>query len=611
MLTAQLSKRLLQGFIFAVAFAAFLFVWLTFGRALGISSAIWPANVVSLGALILLRRQDLLPEVIGVAIAGILVHLLLGDAPAYALACGFSKALTFGLIGVGLSWCGITRDAPVGPDVIGRLTLVALLGPVPGALLGAWLTLAPGHSLAAAGFGWWMPDAVAIALFLPPFLFWRADAPPRSAPATIDRTRPFRPRLEEMIAAALALATIGSLAVATRQYLVLELSAVALLWFAFRFGMFATAAAVSGFAVGMLALGVAGYFPFEPRGNATVSLLELQGSLAITTLPALLIAAIRARSDRERRDLLANERRLAYALDGANDGLWDWHLPSGSLFFSPRSFRILGHWSGGFTPTVGMVRHWVHPQDLAALMRGFRDHVEGREDHFNSEFRCRRRDGSWVWLANRGRIVERDLLGEPLRIVGTLSDISERKRLEDDLHRLATHDALTGLPNRALFTQKFEAGLKRLTRQRTHLAVLLVDLDNFKTINDTLGHAAGDTLLRRVAGRMQNELREGDVAARIGGDEFAVLCVGQDEAEFHALAERLCGALAGTVEDKGIALRYSVSIGIAMTNDDRTSQDALTAAADNALYDAKRAGRNTWRFFEPDIAEGATSRISA
>ncbi|MCJ8143974.1 diguanylate cyclase [Ancylobacter sp. A5.8] len=607
MLTAQPSTRLLQAFIFAIAFAVVLFVWLRFGRAFGISSAIWPANVVSLGALVLLRRQDFLPEVIGVALAGILVHLLLGDATAYALACGISKSITFALVGGGLSWCGITRDAPIGPDVIGRLTLVALLGPVPGALLGGWLTLAPDHGLVATGLRWWMPEVVAIALFLPPFLFWRTDAPLWPARSDADRTRPFRPRLEEMIAAALALATIGSLAVAMRHYVILELSAVALLWFAFRFGMFATAAAVSGFAIGMLALGVAGHFPFEPRGNEVASLLELQGSLAVTTLPALLIAAIRARSERERRDLLANERRLAYALDGANDGLWDWHMPSGNLFFSPRSFRILGHWSGGFTPTVGMVRHWVHPQDIAPLMRGFRDHVEGREDYFNGEFRCRRRDGSWVWLANRGRIVERDLLGEPVRMVGTLSDISERKRLEDDLHHLATHDALTGLPNRALFAQKFEAGLKRLTRQRAHLAVLLVDLDNFKTINDTLGHAAGDALLRHLARLMQGELRDGDVAARIGGDEFAVLCSGQSEAEFQALAERLCRGLAGVVDERGSALPYSVSIGIAMTNDDRTSQDELTAAADTALYDAKHAGRDTWRFFVPD----APSRIRA
>ena len=580
---STIVNRLIQAALFSLGFGIMLWVWLTYGRAVGISSAIWPANVLSIGALVLLGRRHFFPEILGVMLAGIGAHLLVGDALAYSLACGISKAITFGLVGWGVWSLGLAgRHAP-GPGLIARLALVALLGPLPGAVIGAVATLKTGGSLGPTVFNWWMPDIAAIALFLPPFLFWNVDdGDERPGSAAHEE-------LLEVAAASALLVAVGWLTLAAQSDLTLEFSALALLWFAFRLGMFRTALAVSLFAAGILVATIAGDMPG--------TLLDMQGSLAITTLPALLIAAIMARRERERRMLVANERRLAYALEGANDGLWDWHLPSGALFFSPRSYRIIGHWPGSFSPDVARFQALIHPDDIASVARAYRAHVTGHAEYFHCEMRCRRNDGSWVWLVNRGRIVERDTDGAGLRMVGTASDISERKQLETELQHLATHDPLTGLPNRTLFTRNLAVLTRRSGRHRLHTALLLLDVDEFKIVNDTHGHAVGDVLLKSLAARMQAQLRAGDIAARIGGDEFAVIATGQSSHEFGALAERLCAALSSPIEQDGVSLRASVSIGIAVAKEAGLSTDELTARADRALYAAKTAGRNTWRYF--------------
>ena len=167
---------------------------------------------------------------------------------------------------------------------------------------------------------------------------------------------------------------------------------------------------------------------------------------------------------------------------------------------------------------------------------------------------------------------------------------------------MARHDALTGLPNRMLFAERIEAAISQIGRGHSGFAVLSLDLDHFKQVNDTLGHPVGDALLRSVAERLQACVREVDTVARLGGDEFAILQPGLDKPEDAAvLARRIVEVLSAPYETEGNRLTISVSIGIAIAPGDGKAYDKLLKSADVALYLAKADGRAIWRFFEPEM----------
>ncbi|MET0313598.1 MAG: sensor domain-containing diguanylate cyclase, partial [Hansschlegelia sp.] len=265
-------------------------------------------------------------------------------------------------------------------------------------------------------------------------------------------------------------------------------------------------------------------------------------------------------------------------------------------FFSVRACRMFGYEPREFEQRS----HWddlMHPDDLAQARSAFDVHARGGSEFYEAEVRCRHANGEWIWILDRGKVVERDQDGRPLRAVGTYADISERKRLEGALEHLATHDALTGLANRAAFERELGRALGRLDRQGGRVAVLLIDVDRFKTVNDTFGHATGDALLATIATRLRATVRADDLPARLGGDEFAVIASGQTAGEFDTLAARLCAALSRPVDGAGYLLEPSVSIGVAVSGLGGVAGHEVVVRADRALYAAKRAGRATWRFF--------------
>ena len=184
----------------------------------------------------------------------------------------------------------------------------------------------------------------------------------------------------------------------------------------------------------------------------------------------------------------------------------------------------------------------------------------------------------------------------------TLEDVTERRANEARIAHMAHHDALTGLPNRVLFRARLDEALARARRGGGGFAVLYLDLDRFKAVNDTLGHPVGDALLRAVTGRLRAELREADTAARLGGDEFAVLQAAMDQPlDATSLAQRLIEALAAPYEVEGQHVEIGVSVGIVVASGEGDTADALLKNADLALYRAKADGRGTWRFFEPEM----------
>jgi diguanylate cyclase (GGDEF)-like protein/PAS domain S-box-containing protein len=305
------------------------------------------------------------------------------------------------------------------------------------------------------------------------------------------------------------------------------------------------------------------------------------------------IAAQRARGA-----LAESEERYALALRGANDGIWDWDLRSGRFYCSPRGKELLGYAPEEMQDAIGEWIGRVHPDDRAALRAGLDAHVAGETAQFESEHRLRARDGSYRWMLARGLAV-RDAAGRATRVAGSLTDITERKRIEARLEHDALHDALTGLPNRALFLDRLEQALRRAARREEHVlcAVLFLDLDRFKVVNDTLGHQTGDELLGAVARRLESAVRPGDTVARLGGDEFTVLLDEiSDVSEATLVAERIQATLADAFPIAGHELNVCASIGIALGSAGMHPTE-LIHDADVAMYRAKAEGRGGHQVF--------------
>ena len=297
---------------------------------------------------------------------------------------------------------------------------------------------------------------------------------------------------------------------------------------------------------------------------------------------------------RVRDQIAEREKRLMMALQGASLGVWDWDIPSGRMLFSPLWASMLGRRVEDLPPDIATWEALVHPDDWGDIQAALEPHLRGETDSYTAEYRLRHAGGHWVWVMDAGRVLERDDDGKPLRAVGVHQDISERKSMEASLLHLATSDPLTGLWNRRHFTEVVNGELGRVRRHGVQAGLMLLDLDHFKRINDTRGHAAGDEVLRHFAGIVSRHLREADVFARLGGEEFAVLlpCV-DDAAGAVRAAERVRDLIASTpaiVDD--VPLPFSVSIGVAMLDADDAGFDAVFTRADEALYEAKRGGRN-------------------
>ncbi|MFP6681346.1 MAG: diguanylate cyclase, partial [Gammaproteobacteria bacterium] len=229
--------------------------------------------------------------------------------------------------------------------------------------------------------------------------------------------------------------------------------------------------------------------------------------------------AIRDAIEHERTEqaLRQSEQRYSLAVSGANDGIWDWSLTDNQVHFSPRWKAILGYSEQDITDRIEEWFDRIDPRDKELFDEALNLHLEGNSSHFECEYRLVARGDEIRWVLSRGSAV-RDEAGQPLRISGLMTDITRRKKTETRLLHEAMHDALTGLPNRNLFIDRLDLALRRFRRDHRRLfAVLFFDLDRFKHINDSLGHAVGDELLVQIAGRLDDCLRPGDTLARLGG----------------------------------------------------------------------------------------------
>jgi diguanylate cyclase (GGDEF)-like protein/PAS domain S-box-containing protein len=250
----------------------------------------------------------------------------------------------------------------------------------------------------------------------------------------------------------------------------------------------------------------------------------------------------------------------------------------------------------------------IPPDDLAMLMEAADDVVSGRSERVGAEVRVRRADGQLAW-GRVGISVVRDDDGQVLYAVGTLEDVTELRALRGQLEHEATHDALTALPERPLFVELLQSALAAGRRRGVPVAALFIDLDRFKHVNDTLGHAAGDMVLLEYAQRLRDTLRGGDVAGRLGGDEFVVLCTElSDASDVGAVAERVLRVTAEPFEVGGVEVIVGASIGVAVSDGDIDAETMLWQA-DTAAYRAKALGRDRYEVFDDDLRTQVARRI--
>lgn len=306
--------------------------------------------------------------------------------------------------------------------------------------------------------------------------------------------------------------------------------------------------------------------------------------------------------------LRESEERYALAARGANDGLWDWNLENNQVHYSLRWKAMLGFEAEeiGSLPTEWLSR--IHPADLDAVQQAIADHLDGVTPNFENEHRLRTRDGSYTWVLARA-LAPRSGEGKPQRMAGSISDITERKRAEQQLLHVALHDGLTSLPNREFMIEQIKVAIERSKRKRSYqFAVLFLDLDRFKIINDSLGHMVGDQLLIAVARRLCTCLRQQDTFARVGGDEFVALLEDLDGLSDAVLvAERIQRTLEERFDINCAEIHTSASIGIAIGHAGYNLPDELLRDADIAMYSAKELGRSRYAIFDDEMHKTAVT----
>ena len=314
---------------------------------------------------------------------------------------------------------------------------------------------------------------------------------------------------------------------------------------------------------------------------------------------------------RVERTLRRNEERFKLAAEGAADGLWEWDLRTQEFYVSARWRAMLGL---AASAGVGRPDQWIariHADDAHSVKQALDAHLTGGTEYFQHEHRLRHEDGSYRRFVCRG-VAVRGAGKRPVRLAGSLTDTTERVLAQERLRRVGFVDPLTGLSNRALFVEGLGRRLDDFKQRRNadRFAVLYLDLDRFKIVNDSLGHLVGDELLIAVSRRLEGCLRQGDVLARLGGDEFAILLNGlNDDQQANVIAFRIQEALSAPFSIGGREVFTSASIGIAVGLAQYENPDDIMRDADTAMYQAKARGKARHEMFDADMHARARDRL--
>ncbi len=314
-----------------------------------------------------------------------------------------------------------------------------------------------------------------------------------------------------------------------------------------------------------------------------------------------IIGTVRDISERQRaiQALRDSEQRWQFALEGARDGVWDWDLTTNAVFFSRQWKTMLGYADNEIAHSLEEWDKRVHPDDKARAYADIQKHLDGKTEQYENEHRLLCKDGTYKWILDRGMVVSRDANGKPTRLIGTHTDITERKQSEETIREMSLADELTGLRNRRGFMVLGESQLN-LARRMDRVAVLyFADVDGLKRINDELGHVEGDQALRDFADILRTTFRETDLIARLGGDEFVVLALEAPGIDASGSTVRLEENLQQFNDTKQRPFQLEASIGMALHGPEiQETLTELLRRADAGMYEVKirrRAARTQAR----------------
>ena len=304
--------------------------------------------------------------------------------------------------------------------------------------------------------------------------------------------------------------------------------------------------------------------------------------------------------------LRQSQERFEIAVRGSNDGIWDWDITTGEVYYSSRFKELLEYADDEFPNHLDSFRDHLHADDSDATWRAVQQHLD-TDEPYDVTYRLRTKSGQWRWFRAKG-IAVRDSNGAAYRMAGSISDITEIKNIEAQLATEATHDRLTGLPNRVLLLDRLGRAFERMKSQARPFALLFLDFDRFKLINDSMGHEAGDELLRQIAARLTEGVSSADslsnmfqenTIARLGGDEFVVLLEDVfSRDDVLAVADRLLQTLAQSYRIGGQEVSSTASIGVVLGSPAYDRADDVMCDADMAMYEAKRSGKGCYVVFD-------------
>ncbi len=328
-------------------------------------------------------------------------------------------------------------------------------------------------------------------------------------------------------------------------------------------------------------------------GGNPAKYVGLLGLVAATLLffLAMSLATSRRRAlietERLTESLNESEERWRFALEGSGDGVWDWDVRTGKVSFSPRCDAILGMSDGKAAEAR------IHPEDETAERSAMQACLEGRSTQYTSEHRMQGEDGQWRWIAARGMVTQRSIAGAAARMIGTMSDVTERKTVQDKLQDMPQIDALTGLPNRTLFFDRLQQSLRLVKRQRETLALIHADIDNYKGLIDNFGQTVSNKLLQEVAYRISESIRDSDTVAHLGRDDFMILLPHlSDEQDVHIVLEKIRSALSEDFVIHNRHIGISLSYGVSLFPQHARTAETLVNASQRALQQARKAGGN-------------------
>lgn len=320
-------------------------------------------------------------------------------------------------------------------------------------------------------------------------------------------------------------------------------------------------------------------------------MLALIATLGVSLVVVLFLALERNAAHRR---LRSSEQRLREIIFGTNVGTWERNIKTGEATYNERWAEIAGYTLEELESDGGDAwERLAHPDDVKKSHKKLQEVFSGEKEAYDCEIRMRHKDGNWIWVLDRGRVVEWTRDGEPLRMSGTHTDITRLKQTEEEVRRLAMTDYLTGLSNRAHFSESLEENVRIADSEKRKFALMTLDLNTFKPVNDSHGHPVGDALLRSVAETIKRCTRDGDIVTRIGGDEFAVIIgdyCGEDDVL--CCAGRIYREISKPTTIQGNTISITVSIGISYYPDDADNAADLIKCADQAMYQAKNTGSN-------------------